>query len=435
MMEIEAGTEVGLYRIIEQLGQGGMATVFKARHKVLKRDAALKFLHPAFLEDPEFVERFRHEARMIAGLEHPNIVPVFDFAEHEGLPYLAMKFVRGETLKARLSRGGLSMEKSCRIIDAVGQGLAYAHVKGILHRDVKPSNVLMGEDAGIYLADFGIARIAASAQSTLSSEMLIGTPQYISPEQARSEPDLDERTDIYSLGIMLYELVVGHVPFDADTPISIIHDHLHTPPPRPSRSVEGVSEGVEHVIMRALAKKREDRYESAEAMVEAFLEAARATEYAEPDEVLEGPSAAEIEVSKVPTVTAPKPLVLATRPSAAALRTSEGLSFPLSGERLLIGRKDPKRGISPDVDLTLAEPEEAGRRRKTVHREQAWITWGEGEWGVEVEAGKEDRAWMNGEPMEADRRYVLQEGDHLKFGAVELEFRLAGGAGEREAVE
>ncbi|MFQ5923144.1 MAG: serine/threonine protein kinase, partial [Anaerolineales bacterium] len=146
MMEIEVGTQVGLYRIMEQLGQGGMATVFKARHTVLKRDAALKFLHPAFLEDPEFVERFRHEARMIAGLEHPNIVPVFDFAEYDGLPFLAMKFIRGETLKATLSRGGLSMEKSCRIIDAVGQGLAYAHAKGILHRDVKPSNVLMGED-------------------------------------------------------------------------------------------------------------------------------------------------------------------------------------------------------------------------------------------------------------------------------------------------
>lgn len=432
MMEIEVGTQVGLYRIMEQLGQGGMATVFKARHTVLKRDAALKFLHPAFLEDPEFVERFRHEARMIAGLEHPNIVPVFDFAEYDGLPFLAMKFIRGETLKATLSRGGLSMEKSCRIIDAVGQGLAYAHAKGILHRDVKPSNVLMGEDAGIYLADFGIARIAASAQSTLSSEMLIGTPQYISPEQARSEPDLDERTDIYSLGIMLYELVVGHVPFDADTPISIIHDHLHTPPPLPSGSVEGVSEGVEHVILRALAKKREDRYESVEAMVEAFLEAARATEDTEPDEVPEGPSAAETEVSEA---SAPEPQVLATQPSEAALRTSEGLSFALSGERLLIGRKDPKRGISPDVDLTLAEPEEAGRRRKTVHREQAWITWGEGEWGLEVEAGKEGRAWMNGEPMEAGRRYVLREGDHLKFGAVELEFLLTGGAGEREAVE
>lgn len=193
-MQIEAGTDVGLYRIVEQLGQGSMATVFKVRHTVLKHEAALKFLHPAFLEDPKFVERFRHKARMIADLEHPNIVPIFDFAESDGPPFLAMKFIQGETLKAKLSRGGIPTGEVRRIMNSVGQGLAVAHAQGILHRDVKPSNLLMGEEGGVYLADFGIARIAASAQSTLSSEKLIGTPQYISLEQARGEPDLDGRT-------------------------------------------------------------------------------------------------------------------------------------------------------------------------------------------------------------------------------------------------
>src|SRR3990170_3537117 len=161
-MSLQIGAKVGLYEIVEQLGRGGMATVFKARHTVLERDAALKFLDLAFLEDPEFVKRFRHEARVIAGLDHPNIVPVFDFSEHEGLPYLVMKFVEGETLKARLGRGRLSTAHIAEMVQAIGNGLSYAHEQGVLHRDVKPSNVLLGKEGSIYLADFGLARIAAS---------------------------------------------------------------------------------------------------------------------------------------------------------------------------------------------------------------------------------------------------------------------------------
>ncbi len=425
-MKIKAGTQVGLYHIIEQLGQGGMATVFKAHHTVLKRDAALKFLHPAFLEDPEFARRFQHEASIIASLEHPNIVPVFDFAEYDGLPYLAMKFVRGVTLKAKLSVGPVSRKEAIRIMSAVGNGLAYAHEKGILHRDVKPSNILLGEDGGIFLADFGIARIAASAQSTLSSEMLIGTPQYISPEQARSEPDLDERTDIYSLGIVLYELLVGNVPFDADTPFSVIHDHLYTPPPTPSMEGTDISEDVDRIILKALAKKREERFASVESMLDAFFDAVDAPEKARRwlDNRLHAQQRGDVKRA-APTVPAPDKRESIPDPIQAKLATVAGLNFPLQGIRLLIGRGDPTRGISPDIDLTDAEPEdpESGRRRRTVHREQAWITWSDGCWWLEAMPGKEDRARLNGEPMRAGRRYKLEAGDRMQFGAVELEFR------------
>jgi serine/threonine protein kinase len=413
-LQIDAGSEVGLYRIIERFGQGGMATVFKAHHSVLKRDAALKFLHPAFLEDPEFVRRFRHEARMIAGLEHPNIVPVFDFAEHDGLPYLAMKFVEGETLKARLARGPVSIAETTRILQAVAQGLAYAHMQGILHRDIKPSNILLGEDQVIYLVDFGIARIAASAQSTLSSEMLIGTPQYMSPEQARSDADLDGGTDIYSLGIVLYELLVGDVPFDADTPISIIHDHLYTPPELPRAVFKKLPKGLEQVISIALSKKREDRYESAEDMLAAYLEAVGVDELPDESEPSEDASA-----DLDPERGSPQPV-------PARLQAAGNIEFPLSGERMLVGRQDPDRGVTPEIDLTDAEPldEQSGKRRKTVHREQAWITWEHGAWGIEVMVDKQDRAWMNGERLNAGQRYPLAEGDRLKFGAVEVVFHL-----------
>jgi len=434
MTALEAGTRVGLYEIVEQLGRGGMATVLKARHTVLQRDAALKFLDPAFLEDPEFVKRFRHEALVIAGLDHPNIVPVFDFSEHEGLPYLVMKFVEGETLKARLERGRISMGPTAEIIQAIGKGLSYAHQQGVLHRDVKPSNVLLGNDGSIYLADFGIARIAASAQSTLSREFMIGTAQYISPEQARSEANPDARTDIYSFGILIYELLVGQVPFDADTPISIIHDHLHTPPPRPSAKVPGISENLDRAILRALAKDKKERFASVDEMVHAVR---GAMEDAWPN-VEAGP--------KAPTLARRKELPETLKPdspqsglpssdadraaaragaieaSAPVLECPEGPVFPLLADRLLIGREDPKRGISPDIDLTEAEPldPETGKRRRTVHREQAWLERKEQGWTIKVLPGMEARARLNDQPMAAELEYALHNGDRLKFGAVEL---------------
>ncbi|MCF6278141.1 MAG: serine/threonine protein kinase, partial [Anaerolineales bacterium] len=181
-MPFNDGENVGPYRVMEKLGQGGMATVYKAYHASLDRYVALKVLHPAFLEDPNFLARFQREARVVAKLEHPNIVPIYDFADHEGQPYLVMKFVEGETLKALLSRGRLSSQQIWKVVDSVGSGLAYAHKQGILHRDVKPSNVIMANDGQIYLADFGLARIAQSGESTLTSDMIMGTPQYISPD-------------------------------------------------------------------------------------------------------------------------------------------------------------------------------------------------------------------------------------------------------------
>ena len=145
----------------------------------------------------------------MAKLEHPHIVPVYDYAEHEGRPYLVMKFIEGDTLKPRLAKGPLSSAEIMAVVESVGSALAYAHKQGILHRDIKPSNVLIGVDGKIWLADFGLARIAQAAESTLSSDMIMGTPQYISPEQAMGEKKLDEGTDIYSFGVMLYEMVVG----------------------------------------------------------------------------------------------------------------------------------------------------------------------------------------------------------------------------------
>ncbi len=272
-MAFVPGSQIGPYQILEQLGQGGMATVYKAYHPALDRYVALKALHPAFLEDPNFLARFRREARVVAKLDHPNIVPVYDYSEHEGRPYLVMKFIEGETLKARLRRGPLGREAIMAVAEAVGAALTYAHQQGVLHRDIKPSNVLLAEDGRIYLADFGLARIAQAGESTLSTDRLLGTPQYISPEQALGKRDLDVRTDIYSFGVMLYEMFLGQVPYSADTPYAIIHDHIYSPLPRPREIDPSLPPALERVLLKALAKDPDDRFDDVPSLMRALRQA------------------------------------------------------------------------------------------------------------------------------------------------------------------
>lgn len=273
-MTITPGDQLGVYRIIEPLGQGGMATVFKAYHPALDRYVAIKILHPAFKEDKNFIARFEREARIVAKLDHPNIVPVFDFAQHDDMPYLVMRYIEGKTLKAILRENNSPMlvERVLAFMRPIADGLAYAHTQGVLHRDIKPSNIIRANDGHIYLTDFGLARIAQSGESTMSQDMVIGTPQYISPEQAQGI-GLDERTDVYSLGVVLFEMLTGRVPFSADTPYAVIHDHIYTALPMPTAINPGLSANIECVLLKALAKDPTARYASAIELMNA-LEAA-----------------------------------------------------------------------------------------------------------------------------------------------------------------
>jgi serine/threonine protein kinase len=275
-MTFTTGENVGPYRITEQLGQGGMATVYRAYHPNLDRYVAIKVLHAAFKEDSNFLARFQREAQIVAKLEHPNIVPIYDYNEHHGEPYLVMKFIEGETLKARLQRSPLTLDETLKLMTTVGQALTYAHERSILHRDIKPSNILLEKGTEPYIADFGLARMASLGESTLSKDVMLGTPQYMSPEQAQGQSDLDAGTDIYSLGVVLYELVVGRVPFNADTPYAIVHDHIFSPLPLPSRVNPQVTPNVERVLLKALAKDRADRYSSAVDLAAAFRSAVEA---------------------------------------------------------------------------------------------------------------------------------------------------------------
>ncbi len=261
------GETVGSYRLMDQLGQGGMATVYKAYEPALDRYVALKVLHPAFTDDSTFIGRFEREAKVIAKLEHPNIVPIYSYAQYEKRPFLVMKYVEGETLKALLQRDHPSLASVFPILEKVGEALTYAHSRNIIHRDIKPSNVLLGVDGTVYLADFGLAKIALNTSSSMTADQMIGTPQYISPEQALAKNDLDFRTDIYSLGILIYEIAVGRVPYNADTPFAVVHDHIYTPLPLPSEVNPQVDPGVERVLLKALAKDPADRYQSVADMI------------------------------------------------------------------------------------------------------------------------------------------------------------------------
>ncbi len=270
------GVTFGKYRLIEKLGQGGMAQVYKAYQPDLDRYVAIKVLHPHLTGDEEFAARFRREARAIAALEHPHIVRVYDFDTDHDLAFIVMEYLTGTSLKARLR------DLSCRneymplaevehIIGALADVLDYAHAHGVVHRDLKPSNLLITTDGRPVLTDFGIAKMIDATIITGSSGTL-GTPAYMSPEQGKGEPG-DARSDIYALGVMLYQLCTNHLPFDADTPYAIILKHLTAPLPPPRSLRPDLPEAIERVILKTLAKNPDDRYQTAGEMGHAIRSA------------------------------------------------------------------------------------------------------------------------------------------------------------------
>lgn len=272
-MVLHAGDKLGPYEIKRQLGTGGMATVYEGYHAQLDRRVAIKVMHQNLLADDQFRQRFQREAQIVARLEHPNIVPIYDYSEVNGQPYLVMKQIEGRTLKQMLKEGALPLDEIRRIMQSVAGALDYAHRNGVLHRDIKPSNIIVAQDGTPYLTDFGLARLAQSGESTMSADMMIGTPYYISPEQATGEREIDARADVYSLGVVLYELLAGRVPFLAETPYATIHEHINTAPPPLSAFNPDIPPAVEDVLRKALAKKPADRYATAGQMIQAFEEA------------------------------------------------------------------------------------------------------------------------------------------------------------------
>ncbi len=271
------GTTLDHFEILSELGRGGMAVVYRARQINLDRMVALKVLPPALTHDASYVTRFRQEARSAARLDHPHIMPIYEVGEANGLHYIAMKYIQGRTVKELLhAEGRLSVASAAQILAQVGDALDYAHRQGFIHRDIKPSNMMITAEGWVYLTDFGLARATTNEQAAglTMTGTVMGTPEYMSPEQAQGLANLGPPTDIYALGIVLYELLTGSFPFDGDTPLAVLAARLMYAP-RPPRDVRGdLPAAVEDVVMRALARKPEARFPTAAAMVSALRSAA-----------------------------------------------------------------------------------------------------------------------------------------------------------------
>jgi beta-lactam-binding protein with PASTA domain/tRNA A-37 threonylcarbamoyl transferase component Bud32 len=267
----------GRYRLVELLGQGGMATIYRATDSQLGRDVAVKVLHPEYGRDPDFVARFRQEAHAAASLSHPGIVSVYDFGTDDAGPYLVMELVDGEDLAALLRRNGpLPPRQAARLVAEVARALDAAHDRGIVHRDVKPGNIMLTATGRVKVTDFGIARAWADAGLTLPGTTL-GSVHYFSPEQALGEP-ATAASDVYSLGIVLYELLTGRRPWEGDSAASVAMARISAPPPRVSDVRPTVPPALEAIDQKALARDAADRFASAGAMaesLEAFLEEGR----------------------------------------------------------------------------------------------------------------------------------------------------------------
>ena len=254
------GKVLGQYQIEQEVGRGGMATVYRARQQSMNRTVAVKVLPRNLLHDPTFYERFEREVDVIAHLEHPHILPIYDYGQAEGVPYIIMRFLGGGSLEQQIRRGLPDLNDLQKPMRQIAQALDYAHQQGIIHRDLKPGNIMLDEAGNAYLSDFGIARVLGS---DLTGSMIIGTPAYMSPEQANGLA-IDARSDIYALGIVMFELITGKEPYQAETPMAVLLKHINEPVP-PIRSFrEDVPEAVELVINKATAKDPDNRFSSAE---------------------------------------------------------------------------------------------------------------------------------------------------------------------------
>ncbi len=263
--------KIGRYEVKGEVGRGGMAVVYRAYDPRFERDVAIKVLPHEFLHDPQFRTRFEREAKTIALLEHPAIVPVYDFGEEDGEPYIVMRFMSGGSLSDRIKQGPSSNKEVLEFFSRLAPALDAAHARGIIHRDIKPGNILYDQYGNPYLSDFGIARITQSASSaTLTGGNILGTPAYMSPEQVQGDKELDGRSDIYAMGVILYQLLAGTAPYQATTPARVMMMHILEPVPQLIQIRPDLPLQIQEVLNQAMAKEPEERFSTCAEMAGAL---------------------------------------------------------------------------------------------------------------------------------------------------------------------
>jgi eukaryotic-like serine/threonine-protein kinase len=336
----------GRYEVESRLGEGGMAMVFGGVDRLLGRKVAIKVLARHYARDRTAVERFRREAQAAAGLNHPNVVSVFDTGSDDGVHYIVMEHVDGTTLADEIKEHGpVPPGRAALIAVDVCRALASAHEKGMVHRDVKPGNVLLASDGSVKVTDFGIARVASSEALTATGSVM-GTASYLSPEQARGG-DIDARSDIYSLGCVLYEMLTGRPPFDGDTPLSIAYKHVQEDPPPPSSINPAVPADIESVVSRAMAKKPGDRFKSAAEMARNLQEAAPTGPMETAVMIPTGEATEVLPARQSPTRTAPLPEIAARQRRWMVAAAAAALAVLGVALAVTLGRERPLTASSP----------------------------------------------------------------------------------------
>lgn len=405
------GVSLGVYRLIESIGQGAMSTVYKAYQHSLERWVAVKVLDPAFTgHDAESSARFKREAHAIAALRHPNIVTVYDFGVQDDLEYIVMEYVEGGTLKTRLNGSPFEWRRAVGLAIAIGQALAFAHGQGIIHRDIKPGNVLMPRESWPLLADFGLAKIRQTGHRLTDPGVSLGTPAYVAPEQALGEM-VDHRADIYALGVVLFEMVTGRVPYSATKPFDVLLMHLSEPTPRARDLVPHLPEALEQILLKALEKDPARRYAQMLDMVadlEALAGAGIGTRPTEMAGDLTPPTGA-----RTADLTGLRAIV--REPHFVALDSGTPLPIPRQDE-VLIGRSDPTTNTTVDIDLTAQGGVALG-----VSRQHARLVLGSSGWMIE-DLRSTNGTCVNQRPLPPYQPWPLEDGDRLDLGQLTLIF-------------
>lgn len=395
---------IGKYRLIQKIGRGAMAEVYKAHHPTLDRYVAIKILHSFLSEKTDILNRFQREAKHIASLSHPNIVQVYDFDTFGVLYYMVMEYIDGPTLKNVIKDNQtegklLPFPESVRIVMDVGKALAYAHSRGVVHRDIKPANIMMDNADRVVLTDFGLAKITSGPQFTTTGA-LVGTPAYMSPEQGIGQPG-DFRSDLYSLGSVFYQMVTGRFPFIAETPIATVFKHINAPLPWPRTINPDIPEALERVLVKLLEKNPADRYQTADEMVLDLEKLqAKLTDHA-PKHSANITSHLQSSVMKSMAI------------ALHVIETGQILALE-NGREFSLGRLDG--AARPDVDLSPYNGLKQGvsRLHASIHLDHDSVV-------TLVDLGSTNGSWVNGIKVEPHVPVIINNGDIIALGKLILQ--------------